>query len=102
MRKIWNLLWVLVALFAVHGCVVSLTARADEVWTVDCQRPNGCEIREVKPSAEPRIFNVPEVSYGEKHAHEWLAYCKPTTRVDRYGVTFVEYAHAGCEFGKYE
>ena len=29
----------------------------------------------------------------------WLAFCKPTERVDDYGMTRLSYAHAGCEYG---
>jgi hypothetical protein len=39
-------------------------------------------------------------SYASERSQRWLAYCKPTVTTDSLGVEHLNYAKAGCEFGR--
>ena len=57
------------------------------------------------PLSDPYIRKVPQPQNAEERARaaeedrHWVARCRPTLRVDRYGVARYQYARRGCEFG---
>jgi hypothetical protein len=40
-----------------------------------------------------------EQQEADARDRQWEAYCKPTGVVDKFGITRLQYAHQGCEFG---
>jgi hypothetical protein len=40
-----------------------------------------------------------EQQEADARDRRWEAFCKPTGVVDKFGVTRLQYAHQGCEFG---
>jgi hypothetical protein len=51
------------------------------------------------PDAGPRIILVAPSFNAEREA-QWEAFCKPTFRTDKLGVTRYVYAREGCEYGR--
>lgn len=53
-------------------------------------------------SANPHIMTIPsDLSVeAEERARQWEVFCKPVTVEDRYGVSRLQYAHEGCEYGR--
>lgn len=56
------------------------------------------------PDAGPRVIHVPkyfmDIPADVAQDEKWAAFCKPVGVVDRYGVTYLHYAHPGCEYGR--
>jgi hypothetical protein len=54
-------------------------------------------------SSTPRQKSAAEARKEQQEAdardRRWEAFCKPTGVVDKFGVTRLQYAHRGCEFG---
>lgn len=48
---------------------------------------------------QPPISDQARTEAADRDAR-WVAYCRPTTRQDRYGVERYVYAHEGCEYGR--
>jgi hypothetical protein len=48
-----------------------------------------------KSTAEARK----ELQEADARDRRWEAFCRPTGVVDKFGVTRLQYAHQGCEFG---
>lgn len=52
-------------------------------------------------TTDPVVLSLPPMTQAQAlRAEEWEAFCKPYTRVDRYGVSRYVYEHPGCEFGR--
>jgi hypothetical protein len=70
-----------------------------EIITTTCETYYRC-MTIISPSlpASPRIIKGPD----QPENAQWLAFCKPTTVVDKYGAERYLYAHPGCEFGRKE
>jgi hypothetical protein len=51
----------------------------------------------------PRPSNAAQARKEQQEAdareHQWEEFCKPTGVVDKFGITRLQYAHQGCEFG---
>jgi hypothetical protein len=62
--------------------------------------------RESAPATPPRQLSPAEERQQREakdaSIRKWEAYCRPTRRVDKEGVTRLQYAHEGCEFGRSE
>jgi hypothetical protein len=52
------------------------------------------------PGAGAKIINIPPHEIDADKDQAWVAFCKPTIEVDKYGVERYRYAHEGCEFGR--
>jgi hypothetical protein len=49
--------------------------------------------------AERREAAADEAALATRNA-EWEAFCKPTPKVDRDGITRITYAHKNCDIGR--
>lgn len=56
-----------------------------------------CTVRTI-PDEMP--MTPEEVAERDARIAEWESFCKPVGVPDKYGVTRLQYAHAGCEFGR--
>jgi len=53
--------------------------------------------RQLSPAEERQQRDARDASI-----RKWEAYCRPTRRIDKEGVTRLQYAQEGCEFGRSE
>ncbi|MGH7175142.1 MAG: hypothetical protein ACREGR_02160 [Minisyncoccia bacterium] len=64
--------------------------------------PHGTTLVVPLGSAAAKIINVPQdlSADTQDQIRKWESFCKPMPVVGHYGVTFLHYAHEGCEFGR--
>jgi hypothetical protein len=89
--------------------IMSAIVIAFALWTANAKAdgftlsgPGGVIIVAPHGSAEPHVIQVPRdlSPDAEDRARKWEAFCQPTPVVGKYGVTYLHYAHEGCEFGR--
>lgn len=81
--------------------VLSGAVRAGEITTMTFSRGQ-ITVTQGYADANPRIIHVPadHSAAGEARAKRWLEFCKPKPIRGQYGVIYLRYAHAGCEYGR--
>jgi len=93
----------------VVGCLVSTASAGDYNMSSSCEMRNGnfqCSSYDSYSSGGRsggwRRLTKEEIVEIEARAHKWQEFCQPQLRIGEYGVGRYSYAHAGCEFGRFE
>ena len=93
--------------------LISASAQAENTTTVtstSCKRGYGgvetCTTTKSSGDSEPARPSQISKAQARKDQEEadardrkWEEFCKPARSVDKFGITRLQYAHAGCEFG---
>jgi hypothetical protein len=84
--------------------LMGMTVHANAfIASTDCSFGRGfvaCTTTVLRPQdAGPRIIHARPVADAERD-RQWVAFCKPTFRTDKLGVTRYVYAREGCEYGR--
>lgn len=79
---------------------IAFTGKARADSSVACQYGRhfvNCVRRTITPPATP---TPEELEAKAGRIQKWESFCQPKPVVDKYGVTRMEYAHDGCDFGR--